>query len=63
MLKIKGERGGGRVSIGNLVETQGLTCSGVPDDEVVVFDGDRGHTNDGDRISSRLLWLLGRRGA
>ena len=54
------------MSIGNLAETRGrggLTCSGVPDDEVVVFDGDRGHTNDGDRISSGLLWLLGRWGA
>ena len=35
-----------------------LTCSGVADDELVVLDGDRGHGNDGDRISSVLLWLL-----
>lgn len=41
----------------------GLTCSSVADDELVVFDGNRGHANDGERISSVRLWLLGRRWA
>jgi len=41
----------------------GLTRPGVADDELVVFDSDRGYGNDGDRISRVLLWLLGRWGA
>jgi len=41
-----------------------LTCPGIPDDELVVLDGDGGHGNNGDGISSVLLWLLvGGRGA
>lgn len=38
----------------------GLTGPGVPDDELVVFDGDRGYGDDGDWISGALLRLLGR---
>lgn len=41
----------------------GLTGSGIADDELVILDGDGGYANDGDRISSGLLWLVGRRGA
>jgi len=39
-----------------------LTGPGVPDDELVEFDGDRGYGNDGDGIPGVLLWLLGRWG-